>query len=78
MPSRLAKKLLHLVSEHGRMTTEGILIDRPVPQADLARMLGVTQRTVARHMRMFRSRGLVGTQLNSVAEKCHGAMAAMP
>jgi CRP-like cAMP-binding protein len=59
---RLAKKLLLLAEEHGQRTDEGTLIGSAVTQRDLARMLGVTRMTVNKHLRSFRSRGLVDTR----------------
>ena len=63
---RLAKKLLLLAEEHSQLTDDGILIARAVTQQDLARMLGVTRETVYKHMRSFRSRGIVDTRYQRI------------
>lgn len=57
---RLAKKLLRLAERYGRQTTAGIMINLRLTQGDLAAMLGVTRETVNKHLKVFRTRGLIG------------------
>ena len=56
---RVAHALLRLVSQSGRKTGEGMLIDFPVTRQDIAEMTGVTLHTVSRIMSAWESKGLV-------------------
>jgi CRP-like cAMP-binding protein len=58
---RLAAHLSRLMAERGRRTPEGIVIDTPFTQEELASQLGASRRAVARAMAMLRSRGVVST-----------------
>jgi CRP-like cAMP-binding protein len=59
---RLAKKLLELGSTHGVERGDGMLIDLPVTQEELANMIGVTRESVNRNLSDFRRRGLIKNQ----------------
>jgi CRP-like cAMP-binding protein len=59
---RLAKRLLKLAERYGRETPLGVMIGLPLTQGDLAAMLGVTRETVNKHLKIFRSRGLINLQ----------------
>ncbi len=59
---RLAKKLVELASSHGVERADGILIDLPVTQEELANMIGVTRESVNRNLSDFRRRGLIKNQ----------------
>lgn len=48
LPVRLAHKLLQLAVEKGHKTTEGVLIDLPLTQSDLAGMVGASRQRVNR------------------------------
>jgi len=56
---RVAHALLRLVSQSGRKTDEGMLIDFPVTRQDIAEMTGVTLHTVSRIMSGWESKGFV-------------------
>ena len=58
---RLAIHLASLMAERGRHTTEGVVIDAPFTQDDIASQLGASRRAVARAMAMLRERGVVTT-----------------
>lgn len=58
---RLAAHLARLMAERGRRTPEGIVIDTPFTQEELANQLGASRRAVARAMAMLRSRDVVST-----------------
>lgn len=57
--SRIALTLLRLAERVGESAAEGILIQAPLSQQDLAAMVGTTQETVSRTMASFRRRGLI-------------------
>src|SRR5690625_7385301 len=56
--SRIALTLLRLAERVGEPAADGILIQAPLSQQDLAAMVGTTQETVSRTMAGFRRRGL--------------------
>ncbi len=57
--SRIALTLLRLAERVGEPAADGILIQAPLSQQDLAAMVGTTQETVSRTMAGFRRRGLI-------------------
>jgi len=63
---RLAYELLHLSEKHGNRTPEGILIEIPLTQNDLAAMVGATRESVNKAFVYLRGQNLVqvdGTQI---------------
>lgn len=54
LPGRLARTLLHLAQQHGKVTTDGVLIDIPLTQTNLAEMTGATRVSVNRALGRFR------------------------
>jgi CRP/FNR family transcriptional regulator, nitrogen oxide reductase regulator len=56
---RLARTVLRLVSQTGRKTKEGVLLDLPLTRQDLAEMTGTTLYTVSRILSQWESQGLV-------------------
>lgn len=56
---RLARTVLRLVSQVGRKTEEGVLLDLPITRQDLAEMSGTTLFTVSRILSKWDERGLV-------------------
>lgn len=59
--SRIATVLLTLAERLGETDGTGLLIQSPLPQQDLAAMVGTTQETVSRVMAAFRRSELVRT-----------------
>ena len=59
---RLAKKLLELAAAHGVPGPQGVLLDVPLTQEELASMVGVTRESVNRHLALFRRLGLVDSE----------------
>lgn len=57
--ARLATALLKLAERLGESSEEGVLIQTPLPQQDLAAMVGATPETVSRIMAKFKRGGLV-------------------
>ncbi len=62
LPGRLARTLLQLAEQHGRVTAEGILIDLSLTQTDLAEMTGATRVSVNKALGRFRRAKWVRTQ----------------
>jgi CRP-like cAMP-binding protein len=58
---RLAHHLVELIAERGVHTADGIEIQTPLSQADIARQLGGSRRAVARALSVLRARGVVST-----------------
>ncbi len=56
---RLAKKLLELAETYGEQVDDGIVIDLPLTQLELATMVGVTRETVNKHLGAYRARGIL-------------------
>jgi CRP-like cAMP-binding protein len=56
---RLAKKLLGLIEQHGRVSPRGIELDIHLTQQDLAAMIGATRESVNKQLGAFRDRGIL-------------------
>jgi CRP/FNR family transcriptional regulator/CRP/FNR family cyclic AMP-dependent transcriptional regulator len=56
---RVAKKLLELAEEYGEQIEDGLLIELPLTQLELASMVGVTRETVNKHLGAYRARGII-------------------
>jgi CRP/FNR family transcriptional regulator, cyclic AMP receptor protein len=59
VPGRLAKKLLELANQYGRHTPIGTVISLRMTQQELATMVGATRESVNKHLRSYRSRGIL-------------------
>lgn len=59
---RLAKKLLDLAETNGVKRQNGVLLDMPITQEELANMIGVTRESVNRNLSLFRRIGLVAKE----------------
>ncbi len=64
---RLARTLLKLADRHGEQGEDGVLIQLPLPQQDLAAMTGTTVETVSRILGQFRRDGLIASGRRWVA-----------
>jgi CRP/FNR family cyclic AMP-dependent transcriptional regulator len=58
---RVAVHLVRLAEEHGTPVPEGVVIDAPLSQADIAAQIGAARRTVARALRVLREKGIIET-----------------
>jgi CRP/FNR family transcriptional regulator, cyclic AMP receptor protein len=58
---RVAGFLVLLADKHGKPSPEGIVVDMPLTQQDIADSIGASRRAVARAMKTFRDRGLLTT-----------------
>jgi CRP-like cAMP-binding protein len=56
---RLAKRLLDLADTNGVQRADGIYLDMPITQEELATMIGVTRESVNRNLNQFRRLGWV-------------------
>ena len=56
---RVAHTILRLVTQSGRQTEEGVLVDFPITQQDLAEASGTTLHSVSRVLGAWESTGLV-------------------
>jgi CRP/FNR family transcriptional regulator, cyclic AMP receptor protein len=56
---RVAKKLLELADAYGEKMDDGLVIDLPLTQLELATMVGVTRETVNKHLGAYRARGII-------------------
>lgn len=56
---RVAKKLLELAASHGVQRRDGILLDLPLTQEEIANMVGVTRESVNRHLAYLRREGVI-------------------
>ena len=56
---RVAKKLLELAASHGIQREDGVLLDVPLTQEEIANMVGVTRESVNRHLAYFRREGVI-------------------
>jgi CRP/FNR family transcriptional regulator, nitrogen oxide reductase regulator len=56
---RVAHTLLRVVAQSGRATEEGVLVDFPITQQDLAQASGTTFHSVSRILSVWESEGLV-------------------
>jgi CRP/FNR family cyclic AMP-dependent transcriptional regulator len=59
LPGRLAQKLLELGTERGIRTAEGIQINLPLTQSDLASMVGASRQRVNRILSDWRQQGII-------------------
>lgn len=58
---RLAARLLELLERTGRDVPEGVALDPPLPQHELAAAVGATREAVAKALRLLREEGVVVT-----------------
>jgi CRP/FNR family transcriptional regulator/CRP/FNR family cyclic AMP-dependent transcriptional regulator len=65
-PGRLARKLLELARDHGRVGPDGVRIDLTLTQSDLASLIGATRESVNEALGSFRRRGLILTHAGHI------------
>lgn len=59
LDTRLANRLLELAEAHGQESADGILVQFPLTQSDLAGMLGATRARVNRMLGIYQDAGLL-------------------
>nr|WP_254696147.1 Crp/Fnr family transcriptional regulator [Lysobacter enzymogenes] len=66
LAARLGKRLLELARVYGVEREEGRLIDLPLPQDDLANMLGATRQSVSKQLKAWEQRGWIALRYRHV------------
>lgn len=66
VPSRVAKLLINLAENHGKMTPNGIVLDVPLTHQEIADFVGSSRVTVTQVLNRFRSRNWVGVKSKKV------------
>jgi CRP/FNR family transcriptional regulator len=74
LPARLARSLLNLADDHGRMTRSGTLIDISLTQTDMAEMTGATRVSINKALSRFRRMGWITTKGRQVTIVDRGAL----
>ena len=74
LAARLGKRLLELAQVYGVEREEGRLIDLPLPQDDLANMLGATRQSVSKQLKAWEQRGWIALRYRHVAIRDSGAL----
>jgi len=74
---RVAAHLVRLVAEHGRPVEDGVMIDVPLSQQDIADQIGAALRTVARGLAVLRDRGIVDTGRRRITVRRPGLLRAV-
>jgi len=66
LPARVAKKLIQLARKHGVKTGQGIRIDLPLSQQELAEMVGATRPRVNEQLRRLAREGLIDVDRQTI------------
>lgn len=66
VPSRLARKLLELAQGHGRIDADGVRIDLPLTQSDLASLIGATRESINKTLSHFKREGIIRLDQNQI------------
>lgn len=74
---RIARALVRLAGQAGRLTDEGVEIDFPVTRQDLAEMSGATLHTVSRTLAAWDQRGVTGGSRRRIVVRDISALAAL-
>jgi CRP/FNR family transcriptional regulator len=59
VPGRVARRIADLADTHGEQTSDGVLIELPLSQENLAQMVGATRESVNKALSLLKRRGLV-------------------
>ena len=57
--ARVARRLLALAAEHGVLVGDGIAVQLPLSQEELAALVGITRETLNRVLRAYRIKGWI-------------------
>jgi CRP-like cAMP-binding protein len=66
LPARVAKKLIQLARKHGVKTGQGIRINLPLSQQELAEMVGATRPRVNEQLRRLAREGLINVDRQTI------------
>ena len=64
---KVARTLLNLASERGRVTEQGTVIDMRLTQQELAELAGMTRETMARTLREFQQAGCIRVEAGIIS-----------
>ncbi|HYZ92962.1 MAG TPA: Crp/Fnr family transcriptional regulator [Actinomycetota bacterium] len=59
VPGRVARRIADLADAHGEKTDDGVIIELPLSQENLAQMVGATRESVNKALSLLKRRGLV-------------------
>ncbi len=65
-PGRVAHVLVELADSHGQVTDEGVLIDLPLSQEEIAGLIAASRESVARGLGTLRDRKLITTARRAI------------
>lgn len=66
VPSRMARKLLELAQGYGRVEINGVRIDMPLTQSDLASLIGATRESANKALGIFKRSGCIRIDQNHI------------
>ncbi len=66
IPQRLARKLLQLAQDYGKVEENGVSITMPLNQSDLASLIGATRESINKALREFRQKGWLHIQQGQI------------
>jgi CRP/FNR family transcriptional regulator/CRP/FNR family cyclic AMP-dependent transcriptional regulator len=66
VPKRLARKLLELAQDYGRVTTNGVRIDMTLTQTNLASLIGATRESTNKSLREFRKQDWIRLEYGQI------------
>ena len=66
VPSRLARKLLELAQRYGCVDCNGVRIDMPLTQSDLASLIGATRESTNKALGNFKRNGYIRSEQNHI------------
>jgi CRP-like cAMP-binding protein len=76
-PTRLALVLSHLVEAHGQPCPDGIRLEVPLSQSELASLVGVSEPTLHRALTHLRTRDIVRTEYRHLVIRDPAALRAL-
>lgn len=71
---RLARKLLELAQDYGQVEDDGVRIDTPLTQSNLASLVVATRESINKVLRQFRHQGLITTHNRHIIIHDAGAL----
>ena len=74
---RVAHTVLRLITQSGKQTDEGVLVDFPITQQDLAEASGTTLHSVSRTLSAWESAGLVSVGRRKIVVRDADALSAL-
>jgi CRP-like cAMP-binding protein len=66
LPHRLARRVAELADRYGRRTAEGVVLDMPFTQSDLAELAGATRQSVNKVLSQWEQEGVLRRERRSI------------